>query len=251
MNRRPIIGVSSRKIYFTHNDRPYPRFGVSMNYCQAVEAAGGSPVILPLSQTKDVMEQVLSICDGLLLTGGFDIDPAYYGEEPHHNIEAINPLRDVTEMIITKSALERDMPIFGICRGMQVLNVAAGGSLWQDIESQIKDETYQHFQKLTEEFPSHSVDVKEGSWLHKVTNDAKVRVNSYHHQAVKTVADGFEVTGVATDGVVEAMSSLRHSFCHAVQWHPELTYHNLDFNLALFRAHIAAAAAYRASQAVR
>lgn len=245
MNDRPVIGVSSRKIYFTHNDRPYPRFGVSMNYVQAVEAAGGAPVILPLTQSSDVLKQLLSVCDGLLLTGGFDLDPSWYGEEPHRKIEAINPLRDVTEMILTREALENDMPIFAICRGMQVLNVAAGGTLFQDIESQYDSETLLHFQKLTEEYPSHSIDIEDGSWLRHITDEPKVRINSYHHQAVKDVAPGFKITARAPDGVAEAMSGEHHFFAHGVQWHPELTYTNLDFNLAMFRSHVEAAGQYR------
>ncbi|MEZ6196146.1 MAG: gamma-glutamyl-gamma-aminobutyrate hydrolase family protein [Planctomycetota bacterium] len=244
MSRRPVIGVSSRKIYFTHNDRPYPRFGVSMHYCQAVEASGGVPMILPLSQDQTVLERALDICDGLMLTGGFDMDPSYYGQEPHRKIGEINPLRDVTEMILTKEALKRDMPILGICRGMQVLNVAAGGTLWQDIESQMEGEILLHFQKLTEEYPSHSCHVKPGTWLHGITGEEKVRINSYHHQAVRDLAPGFEISAVAPDGVVEAMSSHEHTFCHAVQWHPELTFKNLDFNLGLFRAHTEAAGAF-------
>lgn len=254
MNKRPVIGVSSRKIYFTHNDRPYPRFGVSMHYCQAAEASGAAPLILPLSQQPDVLGRLLDLCDGLMLTGGFDIDPSLYGEDPHPKIGEINPLRDITEMILTKQALERDMPILGICRGMQILNVAAGGSLYQDLESQRDDDTLLHFQKLTEEYPSHAINVAPGSWLHGITGQQKVRINSYHHQAVKDVAPGFRVTATAPDGVIEAMSHESREFCHAVQWHPELTYQNLDFNLGLFRAHVEAAGRFaerRSGQTIR
>ncbi|MFT7618750.1 MAG: putative glutamine amidotransferase [Planctomycetota bacterium] len=245
MNERPIIGVSSRKIYFTHNDRPYPRFGVSMNYVQAVEAAGGAPLILPLTQSPDVLKQLLGVCDGLLLTGGFDVDPALYGEEPHAKIEAINPLRDITEMILTKHALKENLPIFAICRGMQILNVAAGGSLYQDIEAQHDHDTLAHFQKLTEEYPSHSIDIEDDSWLRHIAGTDRVRINSYHHQSVKDVAEDFMITAKAPDGVIEAISGTKHFFAHAVQWHPELTYTNLDFNLAMFRSHIEAAGLYR------
>lgn len=245
MQDRPIIGISSRKIYFTHNDRPYPRYGVSMQYVQAVEAAGGTPLILPLTQSEEILQQLLGVCDGLMLTGGFDLDPSYYGEEPHRRIDAINPLRDHTEMILCRTALERDLPVLGICRGMQVLNVAAGGSLYQDLESQFEGETLQHFQKLTEEYPSHSIQVKPGTWLHRVIGAERARINSYHHQAVKRVAEGFVVTATAPDGVIEAVSSTRHAFAHGVQWHPELTFVAHDFNLGLFRAHVEACAGHR------
>ena len=248
-NRRPVIGVSSRKIYFTHDERPYPRFGVAINYVEAVEAAGGAPLMLPLTQSRDVLERLLDICDGLVLTGGFDVDPSWYDEEPHQKLGQVNPLRDLTEIVLSRAALERDMPIFGICRGMQVLNVAAGGSLWQDIPAQLGDDTLLHFQQLTEEFPSHSIDVADESWLQAMTGQSKVRINSYHHQSVKKMADGFVATGIASDGVIEAMESRRHRFCNAVQWHPELLYHNLDFNLAMFRSHVEAAGRYALEKA--
>lgn len=242
MNQRPLIAVSSRKIYFTHNDRPYPRFGVAINYVTAVEEAGGAPLIMPLSQNAEVLVRVLDACDGLVLTGGFDIDPSWYGEEPHPKIGQINPLRDETEMILAREALRRDMPIFAICRGEQVLNVAAGGSLYQDLEAQRGDDTLQHFQKLTEEYPSHSIRVAEGAWLRQMTGGRDVvRVNSYHHQAVKDLAEGFVVTAVAPDGVIEAIESTCHTFVKGVQWHPELTYKNLDFNFSMFRSHVEAA----------
>ncbi len=219
-----------------------------MNYVQAVEAAGGAPIILPLTQSADVLKQILNTCDGLLLTGGFDIDPSWYGEEPHAKIESINPLRDVTEMILTKDALERDLPIFAICRGMQVLNIAGGGTLFQDIASQHDHDTLAHFQKMTEEYPSHSIDIEKNSWLRHITGEDRVRINSYHHQSVKQVAEGFKITATAPDGVAEAISSERHFFAHGVQWHPELTYSNLDFNLAMFRSHVEAAGLFRAKR---
>ena len=247
--KRPIIGVSSRKIYFTHNDRPYPRYGVATNYVQAVEAAGGAPLILPLTQSPDVLERLMGVCDGLLLTGGFDLDPQYYGEEPHEKIGEINPLRDATEMTLAKGALAEDMPIFAICRGCQVLNVAAGGSLFQDISAQYTGPVLQHFQKLTEEYPSHGMAVTQGSWLHRMTGEDNVRINSYHHQSVKDIGEGFEVTGVAPDGVVEAIESKRHTWVKGVQWHPELTYTSFDFNLAMFRSHVEAAGQFACRRA--
>jgi putative glutamine amidotransferase len=242
VSKRPIIGVSSRKIHFTHDDRPYPRYGVAIAYVQAIERAGGAPLIIPMSQDEDVLARLLGLCEGLLLTGGQDVDPALYDEEPHRKIGQIDPLRDRTEMFLAKAALARDMPLFGVCRGAQVLNVAAGGSLYQDLEAQREGVTIQHFQNLSEELPSHSVMVEEGTWLRAITGEAKVRVNSYHHQAVKDIAPGFKIAARATDGVIEAIESTRHAFVNGVQWHPELMHEECDFNLGLFRALIEAAA---------
>lgn len=247
--QRPIIGISSRKIYFTHNDRPYPRFGVAVDYVQAVEAAGGAPLILPLTQSADVLERIMSMCDGLLLTGGFDVGPQYYGEEPHEKIGQINPLRDATEMTLASGALAEDMPIFAICRGIQILNVVTGGTLYQDLSSQYSTPVLQHFQQLTEEYPSHSMDIAPGSWLHRMTGDEKVRINSYHHQAVKDLGEGLVVTGVAPDGVIEAVESEQHTWVKGVQWHPELAYKSFDFNLAMFRSHVEAAGQFACRRA--
>lgn len=248
MSNRPLIAVTTRKIHFTHADRPYPRYGVAISYVQAIEAAGGTPLLIPMSQNFDVLANLLAIADGLLLTGGQDVDPTYYNEEPNRKIGQIDPLRDKTEMFLAKEALKRDMPLFGVCRGEQVLNVAAGGSLWQDIDSQRGQETLQHFQNLSEEFPSHSIKVEEGTWLAKITGEATVRVNSYHHQAVKDLAPGFKIAARAPDGVVEAIESTRHTFVNGVQWHPELTFSELDFNLGLFRALVEASGRARAKR---
>lgn len=246
MSDRPLIGVTSRKIHFTHDDRPYPRYGVAINYVQAIETAGGTPIIIPMSQNFDVLSRILSICDGLLLTGGQDVDPIHYNEEPNKRIGHIDPLRDKTEMFLTREALKKEMVIFGVCRGQQVLNVAAGGTLWQDIDTQRGVETLQHFQNLAEEFPSHSINVEPGTWLEKITGTHKVRINSYHHQAVKDLAPGFKIAARSPDGVIEAIESTMHPFVTGVQWHPELTYTELDFNLGVFRAFVEAAAKARA-----
>ena len=247
MNSRPIIGVTSRKIHFVHDDRPYPRYGVAISYVHAVELAGGAPFVVPLSQDHDVLTTLLELCDGLLLTGGQDVDPAWYNEEPHRKIGQIDPLRDRTEMFLAREALKRDMPIFGVCRGEQVLNVAAGGTLYQDIEAQRGPDSLQHFQNFSEEYPSHGIDIEEGTWLERVASGVRrLRVNSYHHQAVKDLAPGFRVAARSPDGVVEAIESTTHTFVNGVQWHPELVCDERDFNLALFRALIEAAAQARA-----
>jgi gamma-glutamyl-gamma-aminobutyrate hydrolase PuuD len=245
MSTKPVVGITSRKIHFFHKDRPFPRFGVAIDYCAAVEAAGGTPLVLPLTQDVDVLEGMFGVLDGLLLPGGLDVDPVHYGEEPSRHLDGVDPLRDLTELHLAKRALADDLPTFGICRGAQLLNVAAGGSLHQDVHEGSSGPTLKHFQDYSEEWPSHSVDVEQGTILSEIVGARSVRVNSYHHQAVKAVAPGFRVSARAKDGVVEGVESTVHRYVVGVQWHPELQHARGDFNLALFRRHVLEAAANR------
>lgn len=240
----PVIGITSRKIPFFHQERPSPRAGVAIEYCQAVESAGGTPVIIPMTQDRAVLEAVYAICDGLLLPGGADVGPEHYGEEPHAQIDQVDPLRDLTEIYLCQRALGDDKPILAICRGEQVMNVAAGGSLYQDLHAQKDKDCLRHFQNFTEEWASHSVRVLGATLLHDIIGQDKVMVNSYHHQAIKDVAKDFLVNAIAPDGVVEGIESRRHAFALGVQWHPELMWRNRDFNLALFRRHVEASAKF-------
>lgn len=235
---RPIIGIASRRIPFTNDNKPYPRYGVAISYCESVERSGGVPIVFPLSDDKAVLDRFYSMIDGLLLPGGQDVHPMHYGEEPHRNIEQVDPKRDLTEIYITKRALADDMPILAICRGEQILNIAAGGNLIQDIHAQVGDHCLRHFQDFTEEWPSHSIKVEEGTKLHDIIGDTDAMVNSYHHQSVRDLAPDFIVSAVAPDGIVEGIESTVHTFAVGVQWHAELLYENHDFNMALFRRHV-------------
>jgi putative glutamine amidotransferase len=248
MSTRPRIGITSRKVPFFHRDRPYPRYGVAVDYIHAVEVAGGLPLMIPLSRDPSLLEDYFSTLDGLLLPGGMDVDPVHYGEEPHKLLEEVDPVRDETELYLAKRALKEDMPVLGVCRGEQLLNVAAGGSLFQDIAAQSPQEVIRHFQDFAQEWPSHSVEVKPDTLLASIIPERKLRVNSYHHQAVRRLAADFRVGATAPDGVIEAIESTRHTFALGVQWHPELLVDNLDFNLALFRRHVEEASRYRASR---
>jgi putative glutamine amidotransferase len=248
MSKRPRIGITSRKIPYFHRDRPYPRYGVAVSYIHAVEVAGGLPLLIPLSRDSSVLEDYFGTLDGLLLPGGMDVDPVHYGEEPHRLLEEVDPVRDETELYLARRALQADMPVLGVCRGEQLLNVAAGGSLFQDVAAQSPQEVIRHFQDFAQEWPSHSVEIKPDTLLASIIPERKLRVNSYHHQAVRRVAAGFRVAATAPDGVVEAVESTKHAFALGVQWHPELLVDDLDFNLALFRRHVEEAARFRDSK---
>jgi len=248
---RPVIGITSRKIHFFHKDRPYPRWGVAVDYCAAVEAAGGLPLILPQSADAAVLEATFALLDGLLLPGGQDVEPIHYGEEPSRQLEEVDPLRDATELHLARKALAEDLPTFGICRGEQLLNVAGGGTLFQDLHVQAPRPTLKHFQEYVEERPSHGVRVEAGTILAEIVGAGDVRVNSYHHQAVKAPAPGFRVSAVAADGVVEAIESTVHGYVVGVQWHPEILHRHGDFNFALFRRFVLEASRRRARRVER
>lgn len=193
----------------------------TVDNANAILRAGGIPVMLPiLEKAKDIEEIVQSI-DGLLLSGGYDIDPTLFGEEPHPNLGVIVRARDTFELTLTRQLLALDKPILGVCRGCQILNIAVGGDMYQDISAQIKHDILQHKQLAPKAHGSHFVDVSRGSLLSKITGSERFKVNSRHHQANRAVQSPFRVSGSASDGVIEAIESEAHSFVLGVQWHPE------------------------------
>ncbi len=203
---------------------------VGQAYVEAVEAAGGVPVIIPFCEEPRSVWRILENLDGILLTGGGDITPALFGEEPHPALKTIDVRKDQLEKIVISRALAKDIPLLGICRGIQILNVIAGGTLIQDIPSwarAIKNRgtrPVQHMQKATDPAPTHSITIQKDSQLDNILGLKTdfVRVNSYHHQAVGKIAPGFVVTATAPDGIVEAIESQRHRFVLGVQFHPEM-----------------------------
>ncbi|MDD2201234.1 MAG: gamma-glutamyl-gamma-aminobutyrate hydrolase family protein [Firmicutes bacterium] len=201
------------------------KVAVAVDYVKAIYRSGGTPLVAaPAFGCADparVAREMLSYARGLLLTGGDDIDPRLYGEtHPHPKIAAINPVRDEFEMALAVAALELDIPILGICRGAQVLNVAAGGGLIQDIPGCV-DGAHAHRISAPRWHPTHRVRLAHDSTLFRIFSKEVIWVNSFHHQAVGPVAPGFAVTAVADDGVVEAIERLDSRFVVGVQWHPE------------------------------
>jgi len=193
------------------------------DYVESVRRAGGEPrVFNPL---EDQPEQIVGEVQGVLMTGGVDIDPARYGDEPHATVTAIEPERDAFEFALLLAARETRLPVFGICRGLQVMNVALGGSLIQDIAAEMTG-ILQHTLPTPPCAVAHEVWVSKGSRLwtlmqEKMADADTCSVNSRHHQAIKRLAPGFEVTATAPDGVIEAIECPNATFCLGVQWHPE------------------------------
>lgn len=201
------------------------KVAVGIDYVKAIYRSGGTPLLAApafgCADPAGVAREVLSCARGLLLTGGDDVDPRLYGEtHPHPKIGAINPMRDEFEMALTLAALELDIPILGICRGAQILNVAAGGGLIQDIPGCV-DGAHAHRVSAPRWHPTHRVRLAHDSMLFRIFGQETIWVNSFHHQAVGPVAPGFSVTAVADDGVVEAIEKSDSRFAVGVQWHPE------------------------------
>lgn len=210
-------------------------------YVRAIEQAGGLPLILPLVQKPDLIAQMLDRIDGLLLSGGYDVDPAYFGQEPHPNLGTIDVDRDRFESVIVPLALKKKgFPILGICRGIQSLNVFAGGTLFQDL-SQIEGRLVKHRQSTDRPHVTHEIEIERDSLMRKIFRKTRLRVNSYHHQAVDALAPGFIVTARSRDGVIEAIEKPGERFVLGIQAHPEhLASEYPEFG-RLFRAFVDAA----------
>ena len=190
-------------------------------YVNAVVKAGGTPILIPLISNESILEEIVERIDGLILSGGGDIHSQLFGEELHPSVESCDLERDRYEIALVKQAVERQIPVLGICRGCQLINVAFGGNLIQDIPSQIPESTVNHNQEEAREIATHSVKINPESQLYQITQAELIMVNSFHHQAVKDVAPGFETVASAADGVIEAIESTEEKAILGVQWHPE------------------------------
>jgi len=214
------------------------------DYSQAILHAGGAPVIVPAAQDRRSLGAILDLVQGLILSGGPDIHPRRYGEEPLAGLGEIDETLDQMELLAAALALEKNLPVLGICRGIQVLNVALGGTLYQDIASQVPDSIC-HTPKSDKAVNTHTVRIEAGSRLNKITGKREIWVNGKHHQAVKDLASGLFVTARAKDGIVEAVEFPGKRFAMAVQWHPEGTWRDDPFSRKLFSSFVQAAKAQR------
>ncbi|MFQ5646898.1 MAG: gamma-glutamyl-gamma-aminobutyrate hydrolase family protein [bacterium] len=218
MKKRPIIGITSDRLMPSEkNSLTVPFFGLKENYLKAVQEAGGIPLILPYC--IDDVNCLLNSLDGVLVSGGdFDMDPGLYNQTPLGDTGNLNPERTGFELALTREALERNMPLLGICGGEQVLNVAQGGTLFQDLPGQCG---VYHEQKTPPSKPSHGITLTQDSKLSWIMRSRTLQVNSTHHQAVREPGIGLKVSARSEDGVIEAVESPHHRFVIGVQWHPE------------------------------
>lgn len=240
---KPVIGVTPD---FNAGDRTdmggrEPTYFLRARYIRAIEELGGIPLILPLVESPVARRRLLDNVDGLLLTGsGPDLPPRLYGERQRFPFPLVSERRANFELDLVHQARARDLPLLGICGGMQTVNVACGGSLFQDIPSQVQ-QALEHRQKAKATHVSHSVTVAPKSLLKTIVKQATLMVNSSHHQSVKTVAPSLIASAVAPDGIVEAVESPSHRFLLAIQWHPEFLFERHQPHRRLFEALLRAA----------
>jgi len=240
--RRPRIGITMR-IEQTTN-----RFYLGRHYSEAVEAAGGAPVHISLIPNSDYIDSVVEDLDGILLPGSdSDVDPLRYGQQPHPELGTVQVIKDQTDLLVIDVVERKRIPLFAICFGMQILNVSRGGTLIQDIKSQLPD-AIKHEQGPPRDRPSHTIRLLENTRLAGIAGALDAVVNSHHHQAIESVGADLIATAWTTDGVIEAMEDPRPDrFVMAVQWHPELGWEADGFSQRLFRRFVDEAAGARES----
>lgn len=237
---KPVIGISANILISESRSNPgMERAYVNCDYVNSIVTAGGVPVILPVINDYEAVEAQMRNVDGLLLSGGYDVNPLLYGEEPTKLQDFIYPEVDEHDINLIKLAYKMNKPILGICKGIQVLNVAFGGTLYQDL-SHMEDCFIKHSQNSKRNMAGHTVEILKGTKLHKIFGDS-IQTNSFHHQAVKEAASDFIVSAWSKDGVVEGMEMKGKGFVMGVQWHPEGMIENHPIMLKLFETFVDAA----------
>ena len=228
---KPVIGL----IPLVDEDRE--SLWMLPGYMDGVAAAGGLPVMLPLSDDREELGQLCGMCDGFLLTGGHDVSPEFYGEARISACGACSPERDRMEAAILQYAMGADKPVLGICRGIQFLNAALGGTLWQDLPTQ-HPSLIEHHQAPPYDVPIHSVTILPGTPLAEVLGTDMLMVNSYHHQAVRDLAAPLKAMAISPDGLIEAVQHPGHRFIWGVQWHPEFAWRSDPSARIIFKAFV-------------
>lgn len=223
---KPLIGVP-----LINNGNNFS-YHLNNAYAQSIQEAGGIPILFPIGREEGDANQMISNIHGLLMPGGPDVSPILYGEEPRWEVTESYEDADVFQIKMIKMAYAKNIPVFGICRGIQLINVAFGGSLWQDIKNQTDSEICHMQDVIIRDGRTHTIEISQDSILSKIMGKNEVLVNSFHHQAVKDLADGFKVTARTKDGIIEAME-LEDKIL-AVQWHPEALSDKYPDNRRLF-----------------
>ena len=213
---KPVIGITTN-----FREEGYKVIGAVYNYVEAIVKAGGVPFLIPIINSPDDLEQYLDMLDGILFTGGEDILPLLFGEEPLKQVKYVSIERDEQELVLFKKAYERKIPILGICRGQQLMNIALGGTLYQDMDSQIPGVGGHSQDRYPEPELYHSINIEKDSKLFEAMGVEKINVNSFHHQCVKTLGKGLKVTALSKEGIIEAIETTDDQFAVTVQFHPE------------------------------
>lgn len=232
MPGRPLIGITAG----LNDQEKYQT--LSRSFMEAVFTQGALPVMLPLTTDEALLRDYADKLDGFLFSGGVDVDPLLFGEYQHPACGTICPLRDEHELTLARLLIDRgDKPVLGVCRGLQVLNIALGGDIYQDLPAQYEGNLIAHRQKQPAAYASHPVEVTEGSLLHRITGRDKLMVNTLHHQAIRHIGQ-WQVCATAPDGVIEAAELPSHPFFLGVQWHPEVLFRHDDPASSIFAAFV-------------
>jgi putative glutamine amidotransferase len=215
---KPLIGLTTSLI---RNANQRSVFGVNEPYARSVSNAGGLPLLIPLNQSNEDLDDLLAHLDGILFTGGGDIDPRLYGNSPHPKVKGISTERDRLEDHLVHAILQAGKPFLGVCRGCQVINVALGGSLYEHLPEQFPGSVMHDNHDHPRDYLAHQVKINPGTRLAHIVSDDTNKVNSLHHQGVCQLAQGLCASAYATDGLIEAFELPAYPFGLAVQWHPE------------------------------
>lgn len=243
---KPLIGISPTPTEATFDHGHFRRYALADTYTSAIVAAGGIPVIL--SAHPETIDDMLDYLDGIIFSGGGDVDPRYWNEERHPEANGFDEQRDEFELQAIRKVVERDMPMLGICRGIQSVNVALGGTIIQDIPDQVagSGQHRQHRDGMDRDARSHDITIEVGdNPLYKIHGKTVMTANSFHHQAIATPAPGLKVIALAADGIIEAVYHPGMTFGLAVQWHPEMLAAEYPDQAAIFSALVEAAKAKR------
>lgn len=243
-SRIPLIGVtadlSGVPAKGTHAAQEIALF-LPQRYCRAIQEVGGIPLILPPIASRNGLRRILQGLDAILISGGnFDIHPSYYGEKPIRALGLIKEERTEFELELVDLALKQNLPLLGICGGAQAINVALGGSLYQDIATQVPNAT-KHEQGAKSDKGGHPIRIHPGTRLRQIVQRQTMEVNTTHHQAVRKVGKGLAINATAEDGLIEGLESSNHPFVLGVQWHPEILAHKDPPERKIFSSFIAAA----------
>jgi putative glutamine amidotransferase len=239
---RPLIGCTTYRKEIPQK-QPIAVYGVMPSYTEAIVAAGGIPLLIPLGLSEADLLAIFEKIDGLLLPGGGDVEPEFYRGHSHNTMWGIDPERDRTELFLSRTAVQREKPMLAICRGIQVLNVALGGTLYEDISSQVSDALSHDISNGTSRnHLAHVVNIHPQTKLASVIGKTECWVNSVHHQAIRDLAPDLMVTALAPDNIIEGAEIPGHPFAVAVQWHPENLIADDPAMLSLFRGLVEAAA---------
>ncbi len=239
---KPLIGItcSRRFVEGWGPHSPGDRIDYTFeDYSKALRYCGGAPILIPVAQNRKTLQAIVDRIAGLLLSGGPDVHPRQYGESPLPELGETDEALDEMELSVANMAFRKNLPLLAICRGIQVLNVLRGGTLYQDIPTQVPNQLG-HLQQVDKSIRTHRVRVEEGTLLHSIVGSREIWVNGKHHQAIKDLASDFVVCARAEDGIIEAIEHRSKPFVLGVQWHPEGTWERDLYSKRLFRAFVKA-----------